>query len=992
MSKKKKVKNPHPSVPRNQWSMWKTAQKYPWLWAILWLGIVLPAVYYPTFNAPTLILHEESALRFPLLSHAGNIPYIFTRDFLLYTAGQYRPLSYALLAIVRSVVPVENVLFWHLWLMSFHFINALLVFAIVRYFTPRLFTGLLAASVFALHPLGTVMVNDINQFHIILGLTLCLSSINAYIQFTKRGGWIYYALSIALFFLALFTARYAFAVGMILLAYDLFYERTGLKRAAVRLIPFGLLPLAFAPLLFMTTPHPLHFKYVQMHAGSLWHGFYSITGASGFFAGAFLLGAKIPVILHETVVQIYNWSNMRFLLWIMFDGLLFALAIWALIRKRWAAFGVVILFLGMVPYASVAYNQVVDYVSWVYLYLPLVGFALIVGGLSDLLSGWLQRRFLRIAVQVIFIGSVLFWGVKTIQLNQYARTPQTYWNHVWELNPNGQIALINVGKNYLENNQLPHALHHFFAPMIKDLKEPCLTMARYYCEKGDFLASAIHMRFGSGEKSTGVVLETQCVTAADLLAAAGAPDHAEENLGKALMVNPYNTAAMARLAEVWFLKGFVSEARRMLDRVRVFSPNDKYAEAIEKKFQDYEQRLLKGEKAQTVDPPSPDWLNYVLKQQRSAEMRRRIIDLSYRSDPNDAVIQLEAVISLIENGQYEEAAQKSGNVFKCLNGYAFACCAVCEALARGGDVERAIQIGHRAVTLDSQSELAWKCLAIAYAQKGVIDEQTQSFIKMIEKNPPLASMFFYNLGLQNINKGQHKEAADLLDRAVKAEPANIEAQRALGQCLLELNQSKQAIAVLKESLKIKADDPNTHMRLGRALMAQNQVEEGIRALRTAVQLDPKNPLNHYYLGLALDARKNYEESMKEYRRAVQLNPNFSNAHFKLGNCYFRKKQYSQAGAEYQRTVEINTKFQNAHLNLGAIYQLQGLNDDAVREYEEELKNFPQFAEPYNRIILIYCKQEEFEKAKDAASRAAEQGVAISPEAISALQTEDQSHE
>ena len=67
------------------------------------------ATFAVTLNTDTFVGTRDSILRLPLLSHGKHIPKIFTRDFMLFTEGRYRPLSYALIALVRTIVRGDNV-------------------------------------------------------------------------------------------------------------------------------------------------------------------------------------------------------------------------------------------------------------------------------------------------------------------------------------------------------------------------------------------------------------------------------------------------------------------------------------------------------------------------------------------------------------------------------------------------------------------------------------------------------------------------------------------------------------------------------------------------------------------------------------------------------------------------------------------------------------------------------------------------------------------
>ncbi len=988
MSKRKKGGRPRPPVSRpvRRAPIAAASRKirgHPWLTVGLLAGILLSAIYSVSLFSPIFIAHENSILRLPVLSHVRNVPYIISRDFLLFTSGQFRPFSYVLVAVVRTFVAPEKVLFWHIWLLAFHIANTLLVFAIARHFSPRLAVALTAAAVFGLHPLNTVIVNDINQFYMLLGLTLSLGSLKAYLSFSRSGSKTLYSVAVALFVLATLTARPAFCLGLILLVYELLYERSGIKRALSRLCPFALIPLSLFSLRLWCTPHPLHYMYVTTQEGSFWYSLLSVVGATRQYAGGLLMTQGIPVVLHEIVEKIFLWRDARFLLWAGVNLVLLGGATLALARKRWAALGILFIFMVMIPYASVTYNPVVDYVSWSYLYFPVVGLALFAGGLYELLLR-ARHRYLRLGFQVAFLPLFLFLGGRSVQLNLYTRSPLAHWTHVLELNQASQTAAYEVGKAHLATGQLPLALHWFFAPMVNDLKSPCLAMARYYCREGNHLASAVHLRFGLMEKKEGIPLEDYCYMAGELLLAAGALDHAEQNLGNVLMANPFHVGAMTRLARVWFLKGFVGEAHRMLDRAHALAPNDKSVARMQEEFRETERAWQDNQPQLIVTPPSPHWLRYVLTQVCAPSLRREIVALSDTTDPNDAVIQLEAMIYLIEDKQFEAAARKAPMVDSCLSGNAYACAAVSRAYAHAGYVEPAIQWGLRALSLDNQSELAWGSLALALALQEKPDTENQKLVKAVAQHPASASMFYYKLGLQKRSTGKDQEAAELFEKALQAQPNNVKALQALSETLLALGRFEQATEVLRRALALNSGDAETHRNLGYALLNQGKNAEGAEALRIAITLDPENAVYHSDLAVCL-ARLNREaEAIQEFRRATELDPRSADARHKLANTLVSMGNLSEAVAEYREVIKIMPDRHYVHFNLGTVLYRLGEINQAINEFLEEIRYNPKFGDAYARLARLYRMKGENSLARDVVKRAEALGINIDPATLEPL--------
>ena len=972
----------------------------PWFPVAVLASATLTAIYSVVLFSPTFITHNDSILRLPVLSHLGNIPHIFSKDFLLFSSGQFRPLSYVLVAFVRTFVSSDSVLFWHVWLLAFHLANTLLVFAIVRNFTPRLAVGLTAAAVFALHPLATVIVNDVNQFHILFGVTLSLGCLKAYLSFSHTGKKSLYLMAVCLFFLACITARPAHALGLLLVSYEMLYRRSGLKRAVVRLLPFALIPAILLPVWLRHTPHPLHYKPVAVFKGSLWHGLFSVTGAAKQYAGGLFLTRGIPVVLHETVRQIRRWSDPEFLIWAAVNLVAIVAGTVALLKKRWWGLGILLLYVAMIPFASVAYNRVVDYVSWSYLYLPVAGLAIGVAALYERASSFSRRRrtgpLRRVATLSTAVGFsclLLFLGWRTVQLNLHGKSPLSHWKYALGLNEESQTALYETGKAYLAKGQLPLALHHLFAPMVKDTKYPCLAMARHYCQQGNPLASAIHLRFGSIEQSTGLLLEDNCEIAAELMLLTGALDHAEENYGKVLMVNPYHVEAMLGLAQTWFLKGLVAEAHRMLARARALTPKDPRISELSEAFREREAIQRKNPRPFSITPPHPDLLRYALTQVRTPSLRQEIVALSDAADPNDAVIQLEALICLLEDKRNEEAVKtplpstgktRAEMVLFGLSGNAFACAAVCRGFALAGEVEKAVSLGMRAVALDGTSTLAWSGLALAMGMEDKPDTPTVKLYEALARNPATAATFYYNLGLQKKQMGKNEEAALAFQEALKSQPAHLEALQVLGGVLLELQRYDESIGTLQKAAALNPAIAETHANLGQALLRKGMNKEALVSLAKAIELNPQSALFHSDRGVALERLDRNEEAAQEYLRAISLNPNLVNAHHNLGNLCVKMGNLPEAVREYRDAIRIMPAHKSAHLSLGWVLYRQGETEEAIREIEEGLRLNPTFAPGYEMLIKIYCDKGQPEEAWEVVKRAEALGIQVDPDTMAAL--------
>ena len=867
----------------------KIFTKHPLVSVAMLLAVGLLITSGGSLLAPTFIAHEESVLRLPLLSSWRNIPFIFSRDFLMFTDGQFRPLSYALLAAVHTFFGVENVLFWHLWLLAFHGLNAFLVFVLVRRFSKHPWSAGLAAAVFALHPLSSLVINDINTFHYVLGWTCYLGALCCYLSFADTSRRRAYVAAVFLFLLGLFTSKIVFTLPIVLAAYELLYRRTKARTVLGRLLPFILLPLLLSPLWWCYKPPPLYFKTTEFPPGAGWYSFFSVVGATGWYLKGLLLGWNLPAPLHESVGRILRLMHLRFLIWALIDlGMLIG-AGWALRRKQWAGLGVVLIFAGMLPFASSLWNGVDAWASWTYLYVPLAGFAMLIGSLADGLGSSLRRNGRAAGLTALGLLG-LYYGIQQTRLNLASRSAVTYWERVLRINPQSEIASLKLGKAYLKRGEIEDALEVLFSPVVTQIQNASLEMSRHYSAQGEHLAAAIHLTMAAREE-TGLQFQHYERAAAEVFCNAGAPEYAQEALGRSLMANPTNLSAMEQLARIWVRKGHVAAAERLAERAREIAPS--YPETA-RMWTRIDQARVASETFQmpeVIHPPEPDWLRYVTASTRTARLRREIVQISERY-PNDPVIQMEAGICLVQEGRPDRALPKLAFATKSLSSYSEAWAMKCWAASQAGAFEEAEEAGQRALELDPKSPMVHNTLGLMFsslanrqrdrsARQQKLDQAVRHFQQALRIHPNYAQAH-NNLGIVLDDQGKADEAIEQYRQALRIKPNYAQAHNNLGTALDEQGKSDEAVEHYEEALRIRPDYAKAHNNLGITLSEQGRLDEAIGHYEQALRIQRDYANAHNNLGVALARQGKAKEAIVHLRKALRIHPNATRAWDNLG--------------------------------------------------------------------------------------------------------------
>lgn len=143
-------------------------------------------------------------------------------------------------------------------------------------------------------------------------------------------------------------------------------------------------------------------------------------------------------------------------------------------------------------------------------------------------------------------------------------------------------------------------------------------------------------------------------------------------------------------------------------------------------------------------------------------------------------------------------------------------------------------------------------------------------------NKPTGKMLC-DFGQVRISMGQYAEAASLFEKAIKAEPKNVNAWVGLAKVKMELGHPDQAIERLQEGLAKLPKAAPLWNELGIAYTKQEKYDEALDALEKACKLDSESNLYRSNLAGILVVRgeeqkayKLYSQTMSEADARVQI--------------------------------------------------------------------------------------------------------------------------
>jgi protein O-mannosyl-transferase len=218
--------------PSVLWTAMRSARSRNWLLAAALVAAVFFA-YQPAWHGGFVWDDDTHLLKNPVLQPGGLVQTWIRGDYL-----NYWPLTFTVYRLEYELWGLDTLGF-HLVNIALHAVSALLLWRILECL--RMPGALLAAAIFALHPVNVESVAWITQLKNVLSLALVLLSMLFYLLHDRDGGRWRFAASVGLFLLSALAKGMALTLPVVLLACAWWQRGRIGRRDLLRVLPFLLI-------------------------------------------------------------------------------------------------------------------------------------------------------------------------------------------------------------------------------------------------------------------------------------------------------------------------------------------------------------------------------------------------------------------------------------------------------------------------------------------------------------------------------------------------------------------------------------------------------------------------------------------------------------------------------------------------------------------------------------------------------------------------------
>ncbi len=451
---------------------------------LIWLGIILLLtiiIYSNSIKNDFINTYDDKEYiidnNFIKSVSADAVKTIFTK----YQVANYHPLTTLSWAIEYNLFGL-NPKPYHIDNLILHLLNIILVFQLIFMLTKRNETSIIAALLFAVHPMHVESVTWLSERKDVLYAFFYLCSVISYILFiskNKKAG--FYVLSLVFYLLSAFSKSAAITLPIVLLIIDYYYSRLNIK-TAIEKAPFFAISIIFGVVAMIAqrsvgAVNQLYdFNLVDkvfMFFYSIWYYF-----ASFFAPYNFAIIHYYPHKVNGLLPAIYYISPLLILALVLIISL--KLKFVDMKFKKDLIFGLSFFLVGLLLIVQfIPLGPAI--VSERYSYIPYIGLGLIIG---QLYCKFADKKAVNsiFAFRFLLFAFVIFFSISTYSRNKVWKNSLTLFNDLANKYPDSDMGNYSAGYANVKFGMYEDAMKYFDKAISIDPKYTLAYVNRALCK------------------------------------------------------------------------------------------------------------------------------------------------------------------------------------------------------------------------------------------------------------------------------------------------------------------------------------------------------------------------------------------------------------------------------------------------------------------------------------------------------------------------------
>lgn len=225
------------------------------------------------------------------------------------------------------------------------------------------------------------------------------------------------------------------------------------------------------------------------------------------------------------------------------------------------------------------------------------------------------------------------------------------------------------------------------------------------------------------------------------------------------------------------------------------------------------------------------------------------------------------------------------------------------------------------------------------------------------------------LGIIDLQRGRHAQAALRLAEAVAVDPMRPEALSNLAVALLAIHRPAEAYAHCQRALALKPEFAEALAHAADALCALSRPQEALALYERAIDASPALLAAHVGRANTLLGLKSLDAAVAGFEQALRVSPRFIPAIINRGNALFQLGRHEEALAAFDDALRSSAESLEALNGRGCALRALRRLPEALHCFDEALSRSPNTPQTWLNRAAVLLDLGDYERCLDCATRA-----------------------
>jgi putative PEP-CTERM system TPR-repeat lipoprotein len=282
-----------------------------------------------------------------------------------------------------------------------------------------------------------------------------------------------------------------------------------------------------------------------------------------------------------------------------------------------------------------------------------------------------------------------------------------------------------------------------------------------------------------------------------------------------------------------------------------------------------------------------------------------------------------------------------------------------------GNFPRALMQFEAALKLNPNDIGALSGIANVYFRQKKPDQAIRRVSQQLENVKGVAQASMLRLLAElYISQNNPARAEEFYQRAVQADPKNMELRYSLASFYQMTGNFKKSVEVLQAIAQGSPQNVFVKKQIASSYLKQQLWDKGLQVVEEVLKANSKDAEAHILKSQLLRGQGKNDSAIAAAQAAVNADPRSAAAQYVLGQSYLSKDPHSpQAERALKEAIKINPKFVVAAIKLAWIYAESGSNlDEALRLAQTAKDNAPNSVGVLDTLGWVYYRRSAYQSA------------------------------